>query len=153
LQISSDRIAAVVSERSRILAAIGSHRRRAINLFLSYQEWAHATSCLQERRISRMDARLPRRYHIVAFRLAEGAGKLVSKRTKRRFRAQPQSSPVTRTSKRILIRLPNHQRLPPLLGTRYSVFFFRHHLCWNQNNCPIVFNQLGSSNDYSHPLV
>jgi hypothetical protein len=97
-----------------------------------------------------MDARVRRRYHIVAFRLAEGAGKLVSKRTKRWFRAQPQSSPVTRTSKRILIRLPNHHRLPPLLGTRYSVFFFRHHFCWNQNNRPVVFNRLGSYNDYSH---
>jgi hypothetical protein len=91
-----------------------------------------------------MDAGLRRRYHIVAFRLAEGAGKLVSKRTKRRFRAQPQSSPVTRTSKRILI------RLPPLLGTRCSVFFFRQHFCWNQNNRPVVFNRLGSYNDYSH---
>jgi hypothetical protein len=123
------------------MAAIGSHRRRRINLFLSHQEWAHATSCLQERG---MDARLRRRYHLVAFRLAEGAGKLVSKRTKRRFRAQPQSSPVTRTSKHILI------RLPPLLGTRYSVFFFRHHFCWNQNNRPVVFNRLGSYNHYSH---
>jgi hypothetical protein len=147
LQISSDRIPAVVSGRSGILATIGSHRRRAINLFLSHQEWAHATSCLQERGISRMDARLRRRYHIVAFRLAEGAGKLVSKRTKRRFRAQPQSSPVTRTSKRILI------RLPPLLGTRYSVFFFRHHFCWNPNDRPVVLNRLGNYNDYSHPLV
>lgn len=124
----------MVSERSRILAAIGSHRR-AINLSFPIRSGrTRPAACRSE----------------VAFRLAEGAGKLVSKRTKRRFRAQPQSCPVTRTSKRILIRLPNHHRLPPLLGTRYSVFFFRHHFCWNQNNRPVVFNRLGSYNHYSH---
>jgi hypothetical protein len=93
--ISSDRIAAaVVGAEQRITAAVGSHRRRPINLFLSHQEWAHATSWHPRLRDdSRMDARLRRRYHMWLFACPnhQAAGKLVCKRAKRQCCTQPHS--------------------------------------------------------------